>query len=461
LASLSLLGRLLPSLSVDDSAIAIGRERKAALASLTARRRGLPRRSSTLPEHRSRSRDHEYGSKSKGSSSHCTLLSALTFKAVAVFVPAADQTCQHNLPNRIKLRAMNLILFAALLLSPQDDLKQLQAVFNTSAGTFVIEFYPDEAPNHVRKFIELARQGFYSGTIFHNMFAHGAVQGGDPETRNPQGRAKYGTGGFNMGLKPEFSKIPFVQGTVAATLLPNQPGSAGSEFFIVVADQPQFTGQFTAFGHVVEGIEVVDKISMTPVDDKQIAKERIEIKDVAIRTRPVPAPPPFTEETVEELSQQRVVMETAQGNIVIEMLPDKAPNHVRHFLRLTALGAYDKTAFHRIAPGFVIQAGDLNTRSEPIPQTAQKYVVRIRAEVNDVKHQAGIVSMARGEEIDSALTSFFIVLGNQPALDGTYTVFGRVVEGMDVVEKIAATPAENERPKERVDIYRMRVERRK
>src|SRR5207237_6553935 len=126
--------------------------------------------------------------------------------------------------------------------------------------------------------------------------------------------------------------------------------------------------------------------------------------------------PPFSEETVEELSQYRVVMETSQGNIVIEMLSDKAPNHVRHFLRLASLGAYDKTAFHRIAPGFVIQAGDLNTRLEPVSQAAQKYVVKIRAEINDVKHRAGIVSMARGEEIDGALTSFFIVLGDQRAL---------------------------------------------
>jgi peptidyl-prolyl cis-trans isomerase B (cyclophilin B) len=134
---------------------------------------------------------------------------------------------------------------------------------------------------------------------------------------------------------------------------------------------------------------------------------------------------------------------------------------VRHFLRLASVGAYDKTAFHRIAPGFVIQAGDLNTRLEPVPQAAQKYVVKIRAEINDVKHKAGIVSMARGEEVDSALTSFFIVLGDQPALDGTYTVFGRVAEGMEVVEKIAATPTENERPKDRVDIYSIKVERKK
>jgi cyclophilin family peptidyl-prolyl cis-trans isomerase len=206
---------------------------------------------------------------------------------------------------------------------------------------------------------------------------------------------------------------------------------------------------------------VVDKISTAPVDDKQIAKERVEIKDVVIRTRPVPPPPPFSTESNEELSQYRVVMETSKGNIVIELMPDKAPNHVRHFLQLTATGAYDKTAFHRIAPGFVVQAGDLNTRSEPVPQQAQKYVVKIRAEINDVKHTAGIVSMARGDDIDSALTSFFIVLADQPALDGTYTVFGRVVAGMDVVGQIAAVATENERPKERVDIYSMKTERKK
>jgi len=353
------------------------------------------------------------------------------------------------------------LLFLALMFFQPEDPKQLEAVFDTSAGRFIIEFYPDQSPNHVRKFIELARQGFYVGTTFHSMVAHGIVQGGDPESKNPQARARYGTGGFNLGLKPEISDLPFKQGTVVATVLPGETNSAGSQFFICVTDQPQFTGQFTAFAHVVEGLEVVDKLSTMPVDDKQIARDRIEIKTVTVRRIPPPTPPPFTEETPDELAQFRVVMETSKGNIVIEMLPDKAPNHVRHFLRLTSLGAYDNSAFHRVAPGFVIQAGDLNTRKEPIPQAAQKYVVKIRAEINDIKHKPGIVSMARGEEIDSALTSFFIVLADQPALDGTYTVFGRVVEGMDVVGKIAAVRAENERPAERVDIYSMKAERRK
>src|SRR5689334_11697336 len=103
---------------------------------------------------------------------------------------------------------MHLLLFAALLFSPQDDLRQLQAVVNTTAGTFIMEFYPDEAPNHVRKFIGLARVGFYNGTTFHSMVAHGIVQGGDPETKNPQGRARYGTGGFEKGTGPEISNLP-------------------------------------------------------------------------------------------------------------------------------------------------------------------------------------------------------------------------------------------------------------
>src|SRR5437667_3307308 len=204
------------------------------------------------------------------------------------------------------------LLLLSLMLFQQEDPKQLQAVVETSAGSFIVEFYSDQAPNHVRKFIELARQGFYNGTTFHSMVAHGIVQAGDPESKNPQARAKYGTGGFNMGLKPEISNIPFAQGTVAATLLPGEPNSAGSEFLVIVTDQPQFTGQFTAFAHIIEGIEVVDKISATPVDDKQIAKERSEIKDITIRPRSAPAPPPFSQETTEELSQNPLVLECPQ-----------------------------------------------------------------------------------------------------------------------------------------------------
>jgi peptidyl-prolyl cis-trans isomerase B (cyclophilin B) len=88
-----------------------------------------------------------------------------------------------------------------------------------------------------------------------------------------------------------------------------------------------------------------------------------------------------------------------------------------------------------------------------------KYVVPIKAELNDIKHEAGIASMARGAELDSALTSFFIVLGTPRGLDGTYTVFGKVVEGMDVVRKIESVPTQGESPRERIEVQTMRVTR--
>ena len=362
-----------------------------------------------------------------------------------------------------------LLLMLALLQAaqgmPQDvsagsDPSELQAVIETPAGQVVIEFLPDAAPAYVDHFIRLAREGFYDGTTFHSMVPSGIIQGGDPYTKDPERAAEYGAGGFNMGLEPEISDVEFTSGTVVATLLPGEPSSAGSQFFICITDQTQFTGQFTAFGHVVEGLEVLNDLSTTPTDERQIATERVEIGGVVIRPIPPPPVPPFSEETVRELEQYRVIMETSAGEITLALFPAVAPNHVRHFLRLASLGVYDMTAFHRVAPGFVIQAGDLNTRTEPYPQAAQQFVVPIAAEISDIHHEAGILSMARGEELDSALTSFFIVLDDQPALDNYYTVFGRVTAGMEVVDRIANVETENEMPLARVDVYRMRIARR-
>ena len=353
-----------------------------------------------------------------------------------------------------------LTLFGLLLIPPQDNPADLQAVFETSAGPFIIQFYPDKAPNHVRKFLDLAREGYFNGTSFHSMVARGVLQGGDPETKNPNARDKYGSGGFNMGLTQEISDLPMKRGTVAAFALPGKPDSDGSQFFICVADQPPLQGQFTAFAYVADGMDVVEKLSQTPTDDKRNATERVELKSVAVRKippPPAPVAPPFTTETLDELKNFRLAIATSMGNIVVEMLPDKAPNHVRHILRLAALGAFDQTAVHRVAPGFVLQLGDLNTRKEPLTQKMNEFVVPIRVEPNDTRHDAGIISMARGEDPASALTSFFIVLGPQPSLNGTYTVFGQVVEGMDVVRKIEAVPVQGETPVNRVDVYSMRA----
>lgn len=379
--------------------------------------------------------------------------------------PAFVHLLELQQPARDRMaRVMTLMLFLLFFIPQQrpqqENPKELQAVVETTSGTFILQFHADESPRHVQKFLELVQKGFYNGTSFHTMIRHGVVQGGDPETRSASARARFGSGGFDMGLKPEGLTLPLKAGTVAATTLPGKPDGAGSQFFICVTDQLQLNGQFSPFAYVVEGLDVLDKISLTSLDDSNVAQERIEIKTVTIRRIPPPVPTPYSGETIEQLRQFQVSMETSKGRIVIDLMPDKAPNHVRHFLQLTGSGAYDNSAFHRIAPGFVIQAGDLSTRKDPLTSEMGKYAGNIRTEISDVKHQPGIVSMARFEAIDSAATSFFIVLGEQPALDGTYTVFGKVAEGMDVVEKIAAVPNDKEKPLERVEIYSMRVVRR-
>ena len=333
-----------------------------------------------------------------------------------------------------------------------------QAVVETSAGTFVIDLTPEAAPNHVAHFIKQAQDGAYAGTIFHRVVKYGMVQGGDPLTRDPSKRAQYGTGGLNA-VKAEARAPKMTKGSVAAVMVPGRPDSAGAQFFVVVVDQPGLDGQYTVFGHVTDGMEVVQKISETPVDDTGLTTERVEIRRVTIRDTPPPAPVPFSTETVQELAAYRAVLETSAGAITIELFPDKAPGHVRQFLRLAQAGVYDGMAFHRVAPGFVIQTGALASRAAPLTEKQQKLVQTLRPEFNDTKHVKGIVSMARGDDPASATTSFFICTGASTALDGQYTAFGRVVDGMAAVEAIEALPRNGETPLARIDLKTVRLER--
>lgn len=222
-------------------------------------------------------------------------------------------------------------------------------------------------------------------------------------------------------------------------------------------DQPGLDGKYTVFGHVSDGIEVVQKISETPVDERGVATERVEIKHVTIRETP---PEPFVNDTAEQLSQYRAVLETSDGPLAIEFMPDKAPTHVRQFLRLAAAGVYDGMAFHRVVPGFVIQTGAASSRDKPLTEKQSTLVHALQPEFSDVKHVKGIVSMARGEDPASATTSFFICTADAPALDGKYTVFGRVVDGMAAVEKIEASPRNGETPVSRIELKTVRVEKR-
>ena len=333
-----------------------------------------------------------------------------------------------------------------------------QAVVATTAGTFVIQLLPDAAPNHVGYFIKTARDGGYDHTTFHRAVKLGIIQGGDPLSKDPSKKALYGTGGLGV-LKGEINQQPMTAGAVAAVLQPGKPDSAGAQFFVAVTDQPAIQGQFTVFGRVVEGLEVVQKISESPVDDKGKVVDRVEITSVTIRDTPPPEVAPFSTESVEELGKYQVVLETTLGHLTLAFTPDKAPEHVRNFLRLSSLGAYDGTRFHRIVKGFVVQGGMLDTRATPLPQKVQQYVHLLQPEFNDQPHVKGTLSMARTDDPASASTSFFICTGPASMLDGKYSVFGKVVEGMAVLDALDAVHVFGEMPREKVEVIRARVVR--
>lgn len=341
---------------------------------------------------------------------------------------------------------------------PLDQMKGKQAVVDTDAGTFVIQLLPDVAPNHVGHLIKLARDGAYNGTIFHRVIRYGVIQGGDPLSRDPAKAVQYGTGGLGE-LKAELNAEKHTAGAVSAVLQPNRPDSAGAQFFICASDQPQLDGQYTVFGRVVEGLDVVQQISAADADAEGHPKTRVVIKAITIRDTPPPVPEPFVTATAAELAGYRAVIETTKGAIALELLADKAPETVRNFLRLAAAGVYDNTLFHRVVSGFVIQTGALAYRSAPLTQKQQALVHNLAPEFNDTAHVAGIVSMAHGDDPASAQTSFFICAGECRSLDGKYTAFAKVAAGMEVVKTIEAVPVDGEAPKDPITITKVRVEK--
>jgi peptidyl-prolyl cis-trans isomerase B (cyclophilin B) len=340
-----------------------------------------------------------------------------------------------------------------------EELRNKQAVIETAMGTIVLDLLADAAPTHVAHFIKTARDGAYDGTLFHRVVKHGIIQGGDPLSKDPDAKARYGTGGLNR-LKPEINAEKHTRGAVSAVLIPNRPDSAGTQFFICIADQPALDGQYTVFARVAEGILEAQKISEVAVDEKGAPVDRVVMTRVTIRDKPAPTPEPFSTETPADLAQYRAVLDTSLGEITIEFTPDKAPEHVRNFLRLASAGVYDGTSWHRVVKGFVVQTGHMPTRREPLNEAQQRLVRDLKAEFNDQLHELGTVSMARLAEPDTANTSFFVVTARASMLDHKYTVFGKVVSGLDVVQRIEAVPVNGEAPVERVELRRVRVEKR-
>ena len=154
-----------------------------------------------------------------------------------------------------------------------------------------------------------------------------------------------------------------------------------------------------------------------------------------------------------------VITVQGYGDIRLRFFPDRAPGHVKNFKKLARKGFYDGTTFHRIIPGFMIQGGDPLTKDDnPNNDGTGDPGYKIKAEFSDTPHRRGIVSMARASDPDSAGSQFFIVLKNSSFLDGKYTVFGEVIEGMETVRTIGGTATgPGDRPLEPVVIEGVRI----
>ena len=332
---------------------------------------------------------------------------------------------------------------------------EVEAVVTTDAGTFRFEFAADKAPKHVEHFIKLAREGYYDGGAFHRTVSYGIIQGGDPLLKNAKTpRNLWGTGGLNQ-LAEELSDFKHDRGTVSTVSIPGKKDSDGAQFFVCIAAQPSLDGKFSSFGRVTEGMEVVEKISQGANEADGMSAKPVRILKVTIEKKKTQ---PFVDATPEEL-RKIVVMKTTLGTIKLKMEPDWAPNHVRNFLMLVSTGWYNGTAFHRVVRDFVVQGGMANSRAGGGGHPADRWVHPLKGEFRaDVKHERGILSMARTDDPNSATTSFFLMLGAATNLDGQYSAFGRVVDGMELLEAFEKEAVDGETPKRRLEVIEATIE---
>jgi len=189
-----------------------------------------------------------------------------------------------------------------------------------------------------------------------------------------------------------------------------------------------------------------------PAQEEQVQKTEEETTPLTpAKPRPQVTRAGVDSVTFEEGAKPRVQLETTLGTMVVELWPDVAPLHCKNFYYLSEMGFYDSVLIHRVIPGFVLQSGD------PMGTGMGGPGYNINAEFSDKKHVKGTLSMARSQDVNSAGSQFFICLAPTPNLDGQYTAFGQVVEGMDVVDKfnqvVTVPSATGEKSKPQEPLY--------
>jgi peptidyl-prolyl cis-trans isomerase B (cyclophilin B) len=188
-------------------------------------------------------------------------------------------------------------LIASTLVAAAEEKKEASpmstsnevAVIKTNEGEMVVQFWTDAAPNTIENFKKLARQGFYDGTIFHRIVKGFMIQGGDPNSKNPAKESTYGQGGPGYEIKAEFNNHSHDRGVISMARGPDAD-SAGSQFFICLAPVRRLDGQYTTFGKLIKGVDVLEKIADTPVTNNGMGEVSKPTKRIVIeRVKIVPA----------------------------------------------------------------------------------------------------------------------------------------------------------------------------
>lgn len=301
----------------------------------------------------------------------------------------------------------------------------------TSLGDILIELDQETLPT-VRSFLNHARQGGYDGTLFHRVVAGSSIQGG---SYTPDLRRRPAGLDFRTEPNPDRKNTA---GTVASVCSGN-PTATSAEFIINVSDNPfqdawEIGGKkcYSVFGRVIDGMEIAADISNRPLDSPigafaKLPRERVDIKEVILMDTS------GTKMDTDDAAYPGLTatMTTTQGAIALELFPTEAPLTVTNFTNLARRGYYDGLKFHRVIPNFMVQGGDPtgSGRGGPGYQFGDEFSPKLR------HNTPGVLSMANAGAGTNG-SQFFITHVPTPWLDGKHTVFGRVIEGQDVVNKI-------------------------
>ncbi len=329
------------------------------------------------------------------------------------------------------------------------------ATFKTEVGDVVVELLTESAPENVNNFVALANAGYYDGTHFYEVIESIVAVSGDP--------LEDGSGTPGYFVDDELAANAFDSaGWLGSAQL--GPDSNTGQFFFTLADTSWLTERFTPLGRVIDGMNVLDKIELRdPAQEPESPGTLLQRIDISTATSsrlpdPTPTPEPLSPTTppegerpvskvdppardgyyntapqleIDTNKDYVAILRTDAGDVTIDLFEDQTPNTVNSFVLLALNGFYDDTTFHRVIEGFMAQAGDPAGTGAGGPgyKFDDEFVPELRHD------RAGIVSMANAGPGTNG-SQFFITFDATDWLDDAHTVFGEVIEGMDVVEGI-------------------------